>query len=64
MVLGANRFQVFYRVTLPLSIPGVVAGSLLVFFVGGRVVRDATTHWKKSDQVVPQPWRRAGVDRL
>ncbi|MEW6262440.1 MAG: ABC transporter permease [Thermodesulfobacteriota bacterium] len=32
--LGANRFQTFLRVTLPLSLPGVVAGSLLVFLQG------------------------------
>jgi putative spermidine/putrescine transport system permease protein len=29
--LGATRVQTFLRVTLPLSIPGVVAGSLMVF---------------------------------
>lgn len=29
--LGANRFQTFLRVTFPLSFPGVIAGSLIVF---------------------------------
>jgi putative spermidine/putrescine transport system permease protein len=29
--LGANPIVTFFRVTLPLSIPGVVAGSLIVF---------------------------------
>ena len=29
--LGANRFRAFVRVFLPLSLPGVGAGSLLVF---------------------------------
>ena len=29
--LGANRFQTFWRVTLPLSLPGVVSGIALVF---------------------------------
>jgi putrescine transport system permease protein len=29
--LGARRWQVFLDVTLPLSMPGVIAGSLLVF---------------------------------
>lgn len=29
--LGAGRFATFLRVTLPLSLPGVIAGSLIVF---------------------------------
>jgi spermidine/putrescine transport system permease protein len=29
--LGANRFQTFLRVMLPLTLPGIVAGSILVF---------------------------------
>lgn len=29
--LGASRFRAFLEVTLPLSVPGIVAGSLLVF---------------------------------
>jgi putative spermidine/putrescine transport system permease protein len=29
--LGANRFVTFAKVTFPLSLPGVVAGSLIVF---------------------------------
>jgi spermidine/putrescine transport system permease protein len=29
--LGANRLQLLTRITLPLSMPGIVAGSLLVF---------------------------------
>jgi putative spermidine/putrescine transport system permease protein len=32
--LGATRTQVFRRVTLPLSMPGVVAGTLIVFCLG------------------------------
>jgi putative spermidine/putrescine transport system permease protein len=31
--LGAGRLHTFYRVTLPLSLPGVAAGSMLVFFL-------------------------------
>ncbi|MEW6637445.1 MAG: ABC transporter permease [Actinomycetota bacterium] len=29
--LGANRWQTFWRVTFPISMPGVIAGSILVF---------------------------------
>ena len=29
--LGASRAATFFRVTLPLSLPGIVAGSMLVF---------------------------------
>jgi spermidine/putrescine transport system permease protein len=29
--LGASRWQTFWRVTFPLSMPGVIAGSILVF---------------------------------
>jgi spermidine/putrescine transport system permease protein len=43
--LGANAFRTFIRVTLPLSMPGVVAGTILVFIpvivsdiLGGRQV--------------------------
>lgn len=32
--LGASAAQVFRRITLPLSLPGVVAGSLIVFCLG------------------------------
>jgi putative spermidine/putrescine transport system permease protein len=31
MDLGANRWQTFRRVTLPLTLPGVVSGSQIVF---------------------------------
>jgi putative spermidine/putrescine transport system permease protein len=51
MVLGASRLQVFYRVILPLSIPGVAAGSMLVFllaagsFVTPRLIGQNLTKW-------------------
>lgn len=40
--LGANPFRTFLRVTLPLSMPGVVAGTILVFIpvMGAFVVSD------------------------
>jgi ABC-type spermidine/putrescine transport system permease subunit I len=36
--LGANAFQAFYRVTLPLSLPGVVTGSIFVFTLATSAV--------------------------
>jgi ABC-type phosphate transport system permease subunit len=33
LVLGANRWQVFWQVFVPLSIPGMLAGSVLVFLL-------------------------------
>jgi len=40
--LGANSFRTFLRVTLPLSMPGVVAGTILTFIpvIGTFVVSD------------------------
>jgi putrescine transport system permease protein len=40
--LGCRPWQAFYRVTLPLSLPGIAAGSLLVFIpaVGEFVIPD------------------------
>jgi len=40
--LGANALRTFFRVTLPLSMPGVVAGTILVFIpvMGTFVVAD------------------------
>jgi putrescine transport system permease protein len=40
--LGASPFKAFWRVTLPLSLPGVVAGLLLVFIpaVGEFIIPD------------------------
>lgn len=38
-ILGAGRIETFVRVILPLSMPGIVAGSLLVFIIAmGEVV--------------------------
>src|SRR6266487_1403302 len=40
--LGAGRFRTFWRVTLPLSLPGLVAGSVLVFIpsIGAFITPD------------------------
>jgi putative spermidine/putrescine transport system permease protein len=51
MVLGANRLQVFWRIILPLSLPGVAAGSMMVFlltagaFVTPRLIGKNLTKW-------------------
>ena len=31
--LGLNRIKTFFKVILPLSVPGIVAGSLLVLYL-------------------------------
>ena len=40
--LGANDFQAFWRVIVPLTMPGIVAGSVLVFIpaIGSFVTPD------------------------
>jgi putative spermidine/putrescine transport system permease protein len=51
MVLGANRLHVFFRVIFPLSVPGVLAGSIVVFlltassFVTTRLIGQNLTRW-------------------
>ena len=30
-ILGAGRWRIFWSITMPLSVPGAVAGSLIVF---------------------------------
>jgi spermidine/putrescine transport system permease protein len=39
--LGASRWQVFRRVDLPLSMPGVLIGSLLVFVLSAGAIAEA-----------------------
>ena len=44
--LGARPWQAFWRITLPLSVPGIVAGSLLVFIpVVGEFVIPELLGW-------------------
>lgn len=40
--LGGNRFQTFWRIVLPLTLPGIVGGSIIVFIpsLGNFVVPD------------------------
>lgn len=37
MILGANRWQILWRVTLPMLLPGVVAGALFTFLVSTNI---------------------------
>lgn len=69
--LGANRLRIFLRVTLPLSAPGIVSGSLLVFtlaisaFVtpnligGGRVKVMPTMVYQQAMTVLNWPFGAA-----
>jgi ABC-type spermidine/putrescine transport system permease subunit I len=51
MVLGGNRLRVFFRVILPLSIHGVLAGSVVILllaassFVTTRPIGQNLTRW-------------------
>ena len=40
--LGANKFITFFKITLPLSLPGIIGGSILVFIpsLGNFIVPD------------------------
>ena len=39
--LGANRWQVFYEVELPLAMPGIVIGGLLTFVLAMGAIAEA-----------------------
>jgi len=65
--LGANRFKTFWRITLPLSLPGVFTAGLLVFVLtissfvtpqlvgGGRVFVLATEIYNEAKQTLNWP---------
>ncbi|WP_420392211.1 ABC transporter permease [Acuticoccus sp.] len=71
MALGASRFRTFFKVILPLSLPGIIAGCLLVFasstaaFIsqsvigGGRLIYMPLIIWQQS--IVVYNWPFAAV---
>ena len=54
--LGASRFRMFVEITLPLSLPGILAGCMLVFTLGGERLCDARAGRRLARQ-------RAGASR-
>ena len=45
--LGSRPTNTFFRVTLPLTIPGIIAGSLLVFIPAtGRICHPRSAGWR------------------
>ena len=43
--LGANKRQTFYKVILPLALPGVIAGSIFTFLLDFRRLHHSIYHW-------------------
>jgi putative spermidine/putrescine transport system permease protein len=57
--LGARPWWVFWHVVLPLSLPGVVAGSLLVFILAtGSYVTPALTGGKSVKMLVTEVYQQ------
>jgi putative spermidine/putrescine transport system permease protein len=71
MDLGAGRIETFFRVSLPLSLPGIIAGCQIIFtlavsaFVtpvllgGGRVLVTSRLAW---DDVTQLDWPRGAIE--
>ena len=54
--LGANDVDAFFKITLPLSVPGIVSGVAMVFLPAmTKSVSLLPTRWKKSPTTVSSP---------
>lgn len=46
--LGASRFSAFRKIVFPLSVPGLIIGSILVFVGDPDCIYDTSTTWRKT----------------
>lgn len=56
--LGANRFQIFREIELPLAMPGILVGTLLTFILAVGAVSEATVLGGQNASVVALDIRR------
>ena len=58
--LGANSVQVFFKVTLPLSLPGIISGITMVFVPSLTIICHLRSSWCEKDYVNRKHYR-AGI---
>ncbi len=60
--LGAGHWRTFFRVTLPLSLPGIIAGCLLTYAAAHHRLHHAVAGRRRADAVHADVHLPAGLD--